>query len=301
MQVKTDSYDVGVIVGRFQVPELHQAHIDLIRTVCDAHSKVILFLGLSPVMVTRENPLDFEARKQMILERFPDVNVLYVKDHPSDVAWSKRLDEMIADVTTPAQSVVLYGSRDSFIRRYHGNLPTRELVQEVFVSGSETRKAISARSVKASPEFRAGVVWAAYSRFPTNYATVDVAILNEDGSKLLLGRKPYEDKFRFIGGFAEPTSPTYEADARREVMEEAGIEITDPKYVTSMLVDDWRYRGEVDKIKTMLFLATHLSGKPTPGSDIAELRWFDWHALAEDSLVPVHQELFVYLRGRLLG
>ena len=71
MQVKTDSYDVGVIVGRFQVPELHPGHIDLIQTVCDAHDKVVIFLGLSPLMVTRENPLDFESRKQMILAKFP--------------------------------------------------------------------------------------------------------------------------------------------------------------------------------------------------------------------------------------
>jgi bifunctional NMN adenylyltransferase/nudix hydrolase len=53
------------------VPELHDAHKDLIETVCDKHDKVIIFLGLSPLMVTRENPLDFESRKQMILEQFP--------------------------------------------------------------------------------------------------------------------------------------------------------------------------------------------------------------------------------------
>jgi bifunctional NMN adenylyltransferase/nudix hydrolase len=71
MRLQEDSYDVGVIVGRFQVPELHDAHKDLIETVCDKHDKVIIFLGLSPLMVTRENPLDFESRKQMILESSP--------------------------------------------------------------------------------------------------------------------------------------------------------------------------------------------------------------------------------------
>ena len=49
-------YDVGVIIGRFQVPELHQAHLDLIQAACNAHDKVIIFLGLSPLMVTQENP-----------------------------------------------------------------------------------------------------------------------------------------------------------------------------------------------------------------------------------------------------
>jgi nicotinamide mononucleotide adenylyltransferase len=149
MQAKHDSYDVGVIVGRFQVPDLHNGHVDLIQTVCDNHDKVIIFLGLSPLMVTPENPLDFEARKQMILEVFPHVNVLYVEDLPSDEAWSKKLDNQIERLTTPRQSVVLYGSRDSFIGHYTGRHATQELVQETYYSGTAIRKDVSRKSVKA--------------------------------------------------------------------------------------------------------------------------------------------------------
>lgn len=283
MRIKEDSYDVGVIVGRFQVPDLHKAHKALIQHVCSAHHKVIIFLGLSPLMVTQENPLDFEARKQMILEVFPDVIVLYAKDLGSDEVWSKRLDEQIQDVVTPSQTVLLYGGRDSFIEHYTTKkYPTRELEQDVWVSGAEIRKAISRRSVKASPDFRAGVVWASLSRFPTAYPCVDVAIFNEDYTKLLLGRKPEQKKFQLIGGFADPTSPSYEADARREAQEEAGIEITDPVYVASQLVDDWRYEKEVDKIKSLLFIAKMMYGSPRPDDDIAEVRWFDTYVLVKD-------------------
>lgn len=282
MRVKTDTYDVGVIVGRFQVPELHDAHLDLIQTVCDNHDKVIIFLGLSPLMVTRENPLDFESRKQMILDKFPNVNVLYAKDVNSDSIWSKRLDEMIGDVITPNQSVVLYGGRDSFIAHYEGRYPTTELVQDTYVSGNEIRRSVSRKSVKKSADFRAGVVWAAFSQFPTVYTTVDVAIFNEDESKILLGRKEHEKGYRLIGGFASPDSPSFEADARREVMEEAGIEITDPEYVGSFLIDDWRYRGEIDKIKTVLFKARLMYGQPRPDDDIAEVKWFDVGLLRAD-------------------
>lgn len=275
MKVKRDEpHAVGVIVGRFQVPELHEAHKELIRFVCDEHDKVLIFLGLSPLMVTRENPLDFEARKQMILQEFPDVNVLYVKDQASDEVWSKMLDERIEDVTTPSQTVMLYGGRDSFVERYHGKHATAVLESDRVFSGTVIRKEVSRKSVKASPDFRAGVVWASHSTFPTAYPTVDIGIFNEDGSKILLVRKPNEKLWRLPGGFADPNSESFEADARREALEETGVTITDPEYVGSFKIDDWRYRNEQDKIKTLLFRAKYLSGHIQAADDVEEARWY---------------------------
>lgn len=274
-KVEKPSADVGVIVGRFQVHELHTAHLDLIQSVCSEHEKVIIFLGLSPLMVTQNNPLDFESRKQMILDKFPNVIILYIKDCHSDEVWSNDLDEKIKDILGPNQSVVLYGSRDSFISHYHGKYPTQELMQEVYVSGSETRKSIS-KKVKNAPEFRAGVIWAAYNQYPKCYPTVDVAIFNEDYTKLLLARKSKEDKYRFVGGFADPKSENYEVDAIREVAEETGLEVDTPKYIASFTIDDWRYRGEVDKIKTLFFMTKVIFGRPQANDDICEVRWFDY-------------------------
>lgn len=291
MRLKTESFDVGIVVGRFQVPELHDAHLDLIQTVCDNHDKVIVFLGLSPLMVTRENPLDFEARKQMILEAFPQVSVLYVEDQASDKVWSKKFDSQIDRLVTPSQSVVIYGGRDSFISHYSGKYPVAELVQDTYVSGSEARKRISRRSTKATADFRAGVVWASQSQFPKCYATVDVAVFNDDETKILLARKEHEKEYRFIGGFSDPRSSSYEADARREVQEEAGIAITDPQYVGSFIIDDWRYRREIDKIKTLLFKAHHLSGRPDPDDDIVEVKWFNVADLGTLDVRPEHREM----------
>lgn len=297
MKVDEADREVGVIVGRFQVPELHEAHRDLIQTVVDAHPKVLIVLGLSPVLGTRENPLDFVARKQMILESFPSVTCMFIKDVNSDAIWSKQLDRIISDFLTPNQQALLYGSRDSFIEHYEGKYPTQVLKQRVWVSGTAIRREVS-REVKATSDFRRGVVWAAYNRFPTSFTTVDVAIFNEDESQLLLGRKEYENRFRFIGGFSEVDSVSYEQDARREVSEETGISITDPVYIASIKVDDWRYRREVDKIKTLLFVAKHQFGEPRPGDDIYELRWFpiaqlDPRAATLDDyeLMPVHWPL----------
>jgi bifunctional NMN adenylyltransferase/nudix hydrolase len=68
--------DVGILVGRFQVPQLTQGHIDLIQQVVENHSKTIIFLGLSPLKCSLRNPLDFETRKQLILDKFPSVHGL---------------------------------------------------------------------------------------------------------------------------------------------------------------------------------------------------------------------------------
>lgn len=294
----TEPHDVGVIVGRFQVPELHDAHRGLIEAVCAEHDKVLVLLGIAPVPSTPRNPLDFEARKQMLLEAFPRITVAPLADEQDDRGWSRNLDALVGRLTTHAQSAVLYGGRDSFVARYHGNLAVRELDAPVRVSGTEIRDDVRRRSTHPTADFRAGVVWQAYAQYPICHPTVDVAVFDDAGEQLLLGRKPDERLFRFIGGFADPDSPSYEADARREVAEETGIAITDPVYVTSMLVDDWRYRGESARaVKTLLFRATLLSGRPVAADDIEELRWFPWETLADDDVVPVHRPLLAALRN----
>jgi bifunctional NMN adenylyltransferase/nudix hydrolase len=297
----TESYDVGVIIGRFQVPDLHDAHREIFEHVCSQHGKVLVFLGVSPLWVTQENPLDFEARKQMILAAYPNVNVFYIRDVHNDDLWSKNLDDQIEHVLSPAQNAVLYGGRDSFINHYTGRYPTREFQQETWVSGTEVRKQISRRSTKASADFRAGVIWAASNRYPTAYPTVDVAIFNnESRTKVLLGRKPNEKQFRFIGGFATPESACYEDDAEREVMEEAGVKLRDIRYLASFKIDDWRYRPEIDKIKTLFFEAFIVGNDPKPGDDIAEVKWFLLHEIKQDDIVSTHRSLLSRLLAKHL-
>lgn len=310
MQHRSEQYDVGVIVGRFQVHELHDGHKELIDHVCEQHNKVVMFLGLSHVPVSINNPLDFESRRQMIQADYPDINVLYIKDMPSDEAWSNRLDGMIADVVNPGQSVVLYGARDSFIDRYSGHYPTRELVSEseTYYSGTEVRRTIARSSARSSADFRAGVIFASANRHPIAYCTVDVAILgayphidgegNTVSQRILLVRKHGERLFRFPGGFSEPTNATLEADARREAYEETGVDITDPQYVGSLVVDDWRYRHERDKIKTTLWKAYYRSGRPAPQDtgEIAEVRWFNLEDLKDTDIVPTHRPLLALMR-----
>lgn len=290
--------DVGVIVGRFQVPYLTTAHIELIDSVVTNHPKVIMFLGLSPCLVTRNNPLDFEARKKMILDKYPEITVLYIKDIPSDQVWTEKLDEQITDLISPTQSATLYGGRDGFISHYNGKYKTVELEAKQFVSGTELRNSIS-KSVKQSPDFRAGVIWAAYNQYPKVYTTVDIAILNEKETEVLLGRKPNESQYRFIGGFTTPTSKNFEEDARREVAEETSAEVGDMIYIGSMKVEDWRYRNEVDKVKTVFYKAKYAFGPLKAGDDISEIKWFKIKDLNKDNIMECHVGLLEMLKKNL--
>jgi len=270
-------YDLGVLVGRFQTPKLHDSHKKLFDYVCSRHEKVICYLGLAPIMGTIKNPLDFNQRAKMIQEDYPNVQCFYIKDTRSDVKWCSTLDDMISDVKMPSQKPLLYGSRDSFISTYEqtgGRFDTEELESDSFISATQVRREAS-RKIISNYFVRLGMTLASLFRYPTAYCTVDVAIMDKNRTKILLGRKPDERKFRFIGGFSDPTTQTLEDDAKRETMEETHVEISEPTYICSTLVDDWRYRGEVDKIKTTLWIGDRIGGDPRADDDIEEVRWFD--------------------------
>lgn len=267
-------YDVGVIVGRFHTPQLHESHKKLFDYVCSRHRKVICYLGLSPLKCTKRNPLDFHQRKVMINEDYPDVQCFYIKDTKKNDVWSKQLDSQISDMLMPLHAPLLYGSRDSFISSYEGRFDTEELESDSFISASRLRQETT-RDIMASKDVRVGMIIAAASRFPTAFTTVDIAIMDKDRTRILLGRKQDEKKFRFIGGFADPDSERLEDDAIRETKEETNIDISEPTYICSMKIDDWRYRSEDDCIKTTFWIADRIGGYPEAADDIIEVKWFD--------------------------
>ena len=275
--------DVGVIVGRFQVPRLHEMHINLIQTVVDRHDRVMIFLGLSPTKVTPENPLDYQMRRTMIEERFPGVNVYYIDDVPgNNVQWSRNLDKEIGKHIAGERQALLYGSRDSFLPAYSGRYPTVELVSEKIISGSEIRRT-EGNKQRASEDFRAGVVWATQNQFPTVYPTVDIAIFNEDYTKVFMGQKNADGgRWRFPGGFVNASLPTAEAHARREAEEETGAVLTDPEYVASTLIDDPRYPpGATNRIMTFFFAAKHMAGPLRADDDLDAAGWWSITELLE--------------------
>ncbi len=284
--------DCGVIVGRFQIHKLHKGHKQLIDHVVASHPRVIIFLGLSKALVTRNNPLDFEARKQMLQADYPDIMVQYIHDMLSDEVWTEKLDSLINEII-PTNTVVLYGSRRCFIEHYSGKHPTQEMEQETFESGTQIRNDIGVKP-KGSADWRQGVVWAANSQRDQVHGASDVAIwdLSEEGpDRLLLGRKTNEEGYRFVGGFVK-SGEDHERTAGREVREETGLQVGKLEYVTACNIDDWRYRDEYDSVSTILYECNRVFG-PTPRArdDLCELKFFDAAKLTEKDMVPEHLPL----------
>jgi bifunctional NMN adenylyltransferase/nudix hydrolase len=310
-----ENYDIGVLVGRFQTPKLHTEHKKLFDYVCARHEKVICYLGLAPIQGDTSNPLDFNQRRAMIQEDFPNVQCFYIKDVKNDEVWSKNLDTQISDMLMPMQKPLLYGSRDSFISGYRkgaGKFDTEELESHSIVSGTQIRKETS-RTTVANYFVRLGMVLASNMKYPTSFTTVDIAIMDNHRKDIWLGRKDGEEEFRFIGGFTDPNSETIEDDAKREVLEETHIVISEPTYICSMKIDDWRYRTSRDKIKTTLWIGDRIAGDPKPDDDIAEIKRF---AISDfiyetgyapfgqpykvDNLVDEHKRLMVKLLDYLI-
>lgn len=300
----TPPEDVGVIIGRFQAHELHEGHRSLIDKVRASHDRVIVFLGLSVLRGTIADPLDFNSRKVMFQEEYPDIEIYYIEDCRDNAIWAAKLDREIRRWCKPSQTVRLYGSRDSFIWAYEegkGKFPVTELEPTTFVSSTEIRKRI-ANNYKPTKDFRAGRIAQAFDRYVGCQPSVDIFPLRRYPSwpepqrwhDVLLGRKPGEAQWRAIGGFADPKSPSYEADALRELHEEAGsFDTTQPVYIGSAIIDDWRYKKQPDKIKSSVFVVEYLFGRPEAGDDIETVSWFPLQDVLEARIpiVPEHLPL----------
>ena len=288
--------EVGVIVARFQSPFLHEGHIDILTDVTSKHRRVIVYLGLSPLRYTFNNPFDFDTRRAMLQEKYPEIEVYYIEDVNDNDLWSKNLDRHIARTVGPGLKVVLYGSRDSFVKAYKGRYPTVELVPTKFISASEIRREAGIRA-KHTLDFRIGVVHAVQNQFPSFKATVDMAIINFDTKELLLARKPGRNLFCFPGGFTDPSKDKSAEDAAiRESQEETGLKVTVESYVGSILVDDWRFRYEQDKILTFLYVMRYKEGTPVANDDIEFVAWKPLLTVGEEELSPNHRPLLDMVR-----
>jgi len=289
------SAEVGVIMARFQVAELHEGHIQLINTVLHYHKKVIIFLGMSKKPSDKNSPLDFANRRAMINEKYPNVIVLPQLDVRNDHKWSETLDAQIS-LPFGNLSAVIYGGRDSFIPHYHGKYKVIEVLPNTPVNGTEERLAIS-REVVPSVDFRKGIIYQTFTQLPVTYPTVDIVAYNDNG-EILLAKKPNEPLYRFIGGFVDRADISLEQAAKREFSEETGGNgsIGDLKYVTSIKINDWRYAKSESGILTTLFIAKFMFGYVKPSDDIAVLDWVNPVDInPEKDIMLEHRELFIKL------
>jgi bifunctional NMN adenylyltransferase/nudix hydrolase len=296
LNIKGPAGDLGVIVARFQTPQLTPGHRELIDTVKARHRKVMIVLGVARVIPTKKNPLDFATRLQMLQDVYPGIEVLPINDQRDNTVWSKNLDQLVR-AYHPHEQVVMYGGRDSFAQCYSGRFAVVELEAALGESGTQARQQ-AFHTVRNTEDFRAGICYAVANRYAIKNPTVDVAVMR--GNELLLAHKKEDgaSRWRFVGGHID-LGETGEQAARREVQEETGVSISKLEYITSATIDDWRYTGSGDGIFTTLFLGHYAYGAARAADDVQDARWFAVDRITPDVIVPEHRALFEALMNKL--
>ena len=295
-----ESKDVGVIIGRFQVPMLHAGHRKLFETVLARHKRVLVLLGIPAWAGGPSNPLDYKTREQMIRELYPDATISYIKDRQTNEEWSIDIDRAIRNLY-PFDKITLYGGRKGFISQYRGSLPTIETLEDPSFdsqSGTDIRNNTAAIPIN-SIDFRSGVIYANGNQPHPITMCIDGAVLRRVNEKIeiLLIRKPNEIHWRFPGGKLDPTDKTLEAGANREVREETGVEVGKPIYVASDGgVPDWRAIQSSITIASVLYAFPYIFGAAVAGDDAAEARWFWLDNLVWSDMEPCHQYFLSQLK-----
>lgn len=126
------------------------------------------------------------------------------------------------------------------------------------------------------------------------YPTVDCAIFESAKlDRIYLARKPNQFKWRFVGGFVDPSDNSYQDAAKREAKEETNLTCDVIGFVTSAKVDDERYQNKEDKIITTLFALVPYGRRDAIASDdISQVRVFNVSDVFEEILVPEHRLLW---------
>ena len=178
---------------------------------------------------------------------------------------------------TDAESAGLGLFQKINLRNYIGSVPERSasfaLRARAYAHWASISRFCSAcgspLSPAKGPEGEGGMACLSCGRLFFPRISPAVIVLVSKGEKILLAHNAKFPAGRqgLIAGFVE-LGETLEETLRREVMEEAGIEIGEPKYVRSQ---PWPFPDSL----MLGFEAEHLSGEPRPdGVEIDHLGWF---------------------------
>ena len=125
----------------------------------------------------------------------------------------------------------------------------------------------------------------------TEMAELTVLCLIEDGNRILLQNRVKEDwkGFTFPGGHVEPGESFVDA-VKREMKEETGLEIWNPKLVgiKQFPIEDGKY--EEGRYIVLLFRATSFCGEVV-SSEEGQMEWVDRQRLSEIKTVEDFQDL----------
>lgn len=302
-----DSNSVGVIIGRFQTPFLHDGHRKLIRTAMENHSLIIVMIGVTQTPPNKDNPLDYPTRECMFKE-FPNVVTVPLIDMPNHAEWVKNVDSII-DTICLGKKAVLYFGRNSaaFLYSISGKNEIKQLDFNLSVSSTLIRKNVASNRLN-DEYFRKGIVYGIHNLLPRTYMTVDIAMVKPlldkkdkiERFEILMGRKKGREKLRFPGGFVDLNDSSLEEAAKRELFEETNFVAEHPlHYVGSFEIDDWRTKGQSDvRIMTAFFYTEYCFGIEKAGDDLESLAWVE-SDINPNLIEPNHHSLMEALKNEL--
>jgi bifunctional NMN adenylyltransferase/nudix hydrolase len=296
---------VGIVIGRFQVPQLTPAHQELLERVGLENAHVVVLLGVSPNDGrSAENPLTY-IQRLTLFRHYGLHTILPLEDRPTNAEWSANVDRLL-DFTFPHDryEVTLYGGRLSFREAYTGAYPVQDISCNNTSSGTEARQSIVESQVEG---FLQGQIYAMQTQFPRVYPTVDTIVWRTLDSitpqiEVLLIKRGDNGEWGFIGGFVDPQDESYERAAKREVYEEVGLTAeAGLKCVGSVKVNDWRYRGTRDGIMTTLFTMQYAFGPVVPNpQEVADYQWVKWDDISK-FLSKTHSPLWQVAADHILA
>ena len=252
---------IGVLIGRFQVPEPHEGHRFLINEIKSNCDKLVILLGSANRARSIRNPYTYEERKAAVLRLFPDVLVAPLNDYKySDAQW--RADVVYTINTIVAErynnvEVVLFGHKkdgndylDWFPQYNYQNITS-----DIDVSGTEVRRSIEKLLPTAVQEdieyFRKEAELFANYPYPETLSFMcGDPVVECDGHILVVqrGGHPGRGSWALPGGFKNRNETMLDA-AIRELVEE-----------TNLRVPEKVLRGSI--------VSTRLFDSPTRGSGI---------------------------------
>jgi len=302
---------IGFLVGRFQTPFLIDSQIKILQDFLNQDYNFYgIILGVSATKATKNNPLDFDSRRRMIEEAFPKkFQFGYIKDEHDDFIWSNHLDDTIFKMlgtyidkyAFSIDFVTIFGDKSTVLSKYFGKFNTQELNIDK-IDSIEFQKEFVSKKVLDTAAWRAGACWSASNRYPVAYHTVDCAIFDDlsndlSCNKVWMAKKTGESKLRFVGGFVDPKDNSSEDAAKRESLEETGMQCSILGYISSRKINDWRYQNEEDKIITSFYALVRQNGIPKANDDIKELYKVDILTLTEEHVMEEHRELLTDLQN----
>ena len=315
---------VGVFFVPFQTVTIPQPHRDTLEQMFKNFNAVVIALKVRRVTPTKNAPLDFSAREEMIRAYLgPKQKPVFIvpvvdKKYPHDQVAA--LDNAVTALFSEGRKLYLFTDSD-FVNLYKENggkmtiSPGTAQMFSMFEEG-ERMSHVDAPVSLSSEEFRRGLVYGMNSQFPISWPTIDMAIrrvvlVNREAPphgeiRYLFGKKPGEKGWRFPGGFKDREDPNFEAAVWREGSEEVlkkGVEpqnvFTFPRYITSRNVGDWRYRGEKDGITTLFYQVTFTGTEDQimAGDDLCDSAWLTLDEVRKQGIEGEHIYLLDSLEG----